>query len=366
MKKLNLISLSIFFLAVPVLWAANENPVADLLRDKKILILGGTGYLGRAIAAGVLKYSPRKVYILSRDEIKHFNFLNDFGQDPRIKNIVGDIRDYECLLRNTRNVDIVFHVAALKRMDALESNVDESIKTNVMGSLNVFNACVQNNVKRVLFVSTDKACSPVNTYGASKFVAEKVFTNYDRDRINTIFTVVRFGNIIDSTGSVIPIFSEKIKRGENIPLTDSRMTRFIINRNEAVELIFNAITYATGGEIFLKKISAMKITDLIDVLKKIHNTNNKVNEIGIRPGEKIHEVLINEAEAPRTFEFDGMYVVVPNLQEWFDYFDNATHPLYLQRGIKGLGRLGQYSSDGAVISTDVLETYLSKFWSLLA
>ncbi len=324
--------------------------------------MGGTGYLGCAVVSELLKYAPKNIFVLSRDEVKHFNFSKEFNNNSLIKNIIGDIRDYACLLKNTRNIDIVFHVAALKRMDALEDNVEESIKTNILGSLNVFYACVANNVKRVIFVSTDKACSPINTYGASKFVSEKIFTNYDTKTIDTIFTVVRFGNIIESTGSVIPIFTEKIQKGQDLTLTDPAMTRFIINKNEAVELIFETLKYSVGGEIFVRKIPSMKITDLIDVLKKRYHATNLVKNIGLRPGEKIHEVLINDSEMARTFEFEGKYIIVPNIKSWLSNLQEKNSvPAYVIHGqIKPC--VQNYSSDCMVISQDVLNNYLQNFW----
>lgn len=322
----------------------------ELFENKNILVLGGTGYLGRAITTEILKYNPRKIIIFSRDEVKHFNMTKIFGNTSKVHSIIGDIRDYDALLRVTKSIDIVFHVAALKRMDALESNVLEAIKTNIIGSVNVFNACVANNVPRALFISTDKACLPVNTYGACKFISEKIFTNYDTSKISTKFMATRFGNILDSTGSVIPIFIDKIKNGEDIPLTDDHMTRFIIGKAEAVELIFDALRYGTGGEIFIKKLPAMKIIDLIDVLKEKFKAHNKVRIIGLRPGEKIHELLINEAEMARAYEFNGIFVIKPSVGNM--YTDNKQEmPAYITKGKSvNLSETYQYSSDQAILS----------------
>lgn len=334
----------------------------ELFENKSIVVLGGTGYLGRAIVEEVLKYNPKYVIIFSRDEVKHFYAISKvFNNNPKVFSVLGDIRDYESLLKATRNVEIVFHVAALKRMDCLEDNVEEAIKTNVLGSVNVFNACVANNVKKVLFISTDKACSPINTYGACKFVSEKIFTNYDVPDYNTKFMAVRFGNILESTGSVIPIFIDKIKQGQDIPLTDPHMTRFIIDKAEAVNLIFDSLRYGQGGEIFIKRLSAMKIIDLIEVVKSHFKADNKVKVIGLRPGEKIHEILINESEIMRAHAYKDFFVITPSVSHWM-LNHGEDFPVYVSRG-KGLKEYMQkeYSSGDTTISQDELSALLIKF-----
>jgi len=331
----------------------------ELFEEKTVLILGGTGYLGRALTSEILKYNPKSIIIFSRDEVKHFNFVQVFNYNAKIKNVIGDIRDYECLLKFTRNVDIVIHAAALKRIDSIEDNVEESIKTNVIGTLNVFNACVFNKVKKVVFISTDKACSPVNTYGACKFVSEKVFTNYDKRDMETVFTVVRYGNVLDSTGSVIPIFLEKIKKGEDITLTHPDMTRFIIDKDEAIGLIFDALRYGVGGEIFIKRLPALKVTDLIHVLKKRFNADNKVTITGIRPGEKIHELLINKSEILRSFSFKDKYVIMPTVKMQFN--DSEAIPLYFKKNNPfDKVKSENYSSGNCVITAYELESLFKK------
>lgn len=328
----------------------------ELFCGKNIIIFGGTGYLGQAIAMEVLKYSPRKIVIFSRDEVKHFKMQN-LCNDPRIESVIGDIRDYERVIYATRGIDIAFHVAALKRMDALEFNVEEAVKTNIWGSMNVFDACVANDVKKVLFVSTDKACSPVNAYGASKFVAEKIFTNYDRTRIATQFMVVRFGNILESTGSVVPIFLEKISKGDHLTLTDERMTRFVIDKKLAIEQMFDALRFGVGGEIFVRKLSSMRIVDLIDVLKDGFGVNNETKITGIRPGEKLHETLINQQEMVRTIEFENYFVIQSSIVKDEDQIDQQAH--YMKYGKKVDVSLAgrEYSSDSAVISKQRLTEY---------
>lgn len=322
----------------------------ELFENKVILITGGTGYLGRTLAQEILNYKPKKIIILSRDEVKLFNTQRLFNH-PAIQCFLGDIRDYHTLLYYSKDVDVVIHAAALKRIDALEDNTQECIRTNVMGSINVFNACINNKVKRVLFISTDKASSPINIYGGCKFISEKIFTNYDYANTDTIFTVVRFGNILESTGSVIPLFTQRIISGQEITLTDKKMTRFVIAKDEAVSYIFDAMRYSIGGEIFIKRLPAMKITDLIDILKEKHNANNTIRTIGLRPGEKIHEVLINQSEMQRCYEFEHLCVITPSLPSWTTYAtQNNTLPIYMINGKSLQDTSDEYHSGNAVIS----------------
>src|SRR3989344_1773636 len=283
----------------------------ELFNNKVILITGGTGFLGKALTKEILKYKPQSIRVFSRDEVKHHKFQEEFNYDPRLRNLIGDVRDFQRLKKACQGVDIVIHAAALKRLDILEYNVEESIRTNILGTLNVVNACLENDVEKAVFVSTDKACSPINTYGACKFVSERIFTesNYSKGNKKTIFTSVRYGNVLESTGSVIPFFESKIKKGEKIPLTNDQMTRFIISPNQAVELVFDALKYGIGGEVFVPRLPAFRIVDLIEILKKKHNANNEVMTIGVRPGEKIHEIMINRGEVPRTFKFKDRFVI---------------------------------------------------------
>lgn len=349
MKVLSALSLSLFLFPLTI-WCTNHIPTnEELFTHKTILVLGGTGYLGQTIAKKVLEYNPKKVIIFSRDEVKHSQIKRIFNNDPRIVSMVGDIRDYDSLVHATKGIDIVFHTAALKRVEILEENPVEAVKTNVIGALNIYNACIENEVSRVVFISTDKACQPVNAYGASKFVGEKIFTNGTTHK--TTFVSTRFGNIFESTGSVVPFFINKIRNGENIPLTDPRMTRFIISREAATELIFDALRYGTGGEIFVKKLPAFKITDLIDFLKNKFHANNDVQIIGLRPGEKIHEVMINEAEIDRTYEFNNCYIICSSIGQ----FDANNPPAYVKRGkLLHHIEMDHYSSDQAVVDQDQL------------
>jgi len=318
------------------------------LKDKTILITGGTGYLGQALTTEILKQNPKSIRIFSRDEVKHYKFREKFAND-KIRNFIGDVRDYERLLKATREVDIVIHAAALKRLDILEYNVEESIKTNILGTLNLVNACLKNNVSKAILISTDKACSPVNTYGACKFVSERIFceSNYSKGNLKTMFTTVRYGNVLESTGSVIPYFSEKILNGNQIPLTDSRMTRFIISPQEAVELVLGAIQYGVGGEIFVPKLPSFKITDLIEILKEKYIRDNKVKIIGLRPGEKIHELMINNSEISRTYSYKNFYVICSSIEE----YNEINHPDYMKTdNLLNEKIMTEYSSKDALIS----------------
>jgi FlaA1/EpsC-like NDP-sugar epimerase len=322
-----------------------------MLKGKTILITGGTGYLGQALTEEILKQNPKSIRIFSRDEVKHYKFQDKFSHNNKIRSFLGDVRDYPRLLKATRQVDIVIHAAALKRLDLLEYNVEESIKTNILGTLNVVNACLENNVEKAVMISTDKACSPVNTYGACKFVSERIFSesNFSRGDLRTIFTTVRYGNVLESTGSVIPFFCDLIQAGKDIPLTDTRMTRYIISPKEAVELVFDAINYGVGGEVFVPKLPSFKITDLIEILKEKYHGKNKINIVGIRPGEKIHELMINNSEISRTYDFGNLYVIGSSIQN----LDLAEKPIYISKG-KLLNEevMSEYSSKDALISKD--------------
>lgn len=324
----------------------------EIFENKTILITGGTGYLGRALTREILKHNPASIRVFSRDEVKHHKFQEDFNYNEKIRNFIGDVRDYERVLKASNGADIVIHAAALKRLDILEYNVEESIKTNIMGSLNVVNACLANNVEKAILVSTDKACSPVNTYGACKFVSERIFTetNHNKGDLKTIFTVVRYGNVIESTGSVIPFFLNKIKNDEEIPLTDARMTRFIITPEQAVQLVFNSIKYAVGGEVFIPKLDAIKITDLIDMLKDFAGKPDiKTKVIGIRPGEKFHELMINSSEMPRTYSFKDLYIVGSCISK----FVPTDEAIYVKEGkLLTEDDMEEYSSGNELIPKD--------------
>ncbi len=334
----------------------------NIFKGKVVLITGGTGFLGRHLVREILKYEPQSIRIFSRDEVKHHLVAEEFKDHLLlIRNFIGDVRDYERLKTAMRGVDIVIHAAALKRLDILEYNVEESVKTNILGTLNVVKAALEYDVEKAVFVSTDKACSPVNTYGACKFVSERIFTesNFSKGDARTVFTVVRYGNVLESTGSVIPFFTEKILSGHPIPLTDPRMTRFIISPKQAVQLIFDALRYSVGGEIFVPRLHAFKITDLIGILKNKYDAKNDIEIIGLRPGEKIHELMVNASEVSRTFGFKGMYVITSQIQKYQDYI---AKPKYVNPKNKLSERvMPEYSSEDEIIPPDQVETIFKKY-----
>ncbi len=324
---------------------------AKIFENKVILITGGTGFLGKTLTKRILQYNPHSIRLFSRDEVKHHKTQMIFENNPRLRNFIGDVRDYQRLKKAMEGVDILIHAAALKRLDILEYNVEESIKTNILGSMNVVNCCLECDVKIAVMVSTDKACSPVNTYGACKFVSERIFTesNYSKGKKNIIFTTVRYGNVLESTGSVIPFFESKILDHKKIPLTDERMTRFIISPDQAVELIFNALDLAVGGEIFIPQLPAFRITDLIEILREKHTAKNNTKIIGLRPGEKIHELMINYSEIPRTYEYNGLYIITSSIAKYL----TIKEAKYILEGKKITENdFKEYSSEMAVIKKD--------------
>ena len=331
-----------------------------VFKGKNVLITGGTGFLGIALTKEILKYKPKSIRVFSRDEFKHHKVQEIFKDNKEVLNFVGNIRDYPRLLKATREADIVIHAAALKRIDLIEYNVEEAIQTNIIGSLNLIRACLENGVSKVVFVSTDKACSPINTYGACKFVSERIFSesNYSKGSAKTVFTCVRYGNVLESTGSVIPFFVNKIKNNLEIPLTDGQMTRFVITSKQAVELVFKALKYGIGGEVFIPKLPSMKITDLIEVLKEYFNSKSNIKLIGIRPGEKIHELMINKTEVPRTYEFKEFYVINPSIVTHWQEKLKAT---YLKNGRKlNTSLLKEYSSENDLISQKELKQIIER------
>lgn len=296
----------------------------NLFEGKTVLITGGTGYLGRNLTRHILKQNPHSVRVFSRDEVKHHKMAEEF-KDERVRNFVGDVRDTKRISKAMTNADIVIHAAAMKRIDLVEYNVFEAIKTNVIGTMNVIDACIEHEVEKAVLISTDKACSPVNSYGATKMLGERAFieSNYNKGKCPTIFTAVRYGNVAGSTGSVIPFFIEKIKNGEEVPITDSRMTRFFITAEQAVAQVSKAIRYGIGGEIFIPKLPSFKIIDLVEVLKEHYDSDSKIKIIGIRPGEKIDEWLVNNEEAARTYGFNGGFTIISQIDQYqtvkYDY-----------------------------------------------
>jgi UDP-N-acetylglucosamine 4,6-dehydratase len=285
-----------------------------VLKNASILITGGTGSLGKSLINHLLKDTEsRRIIIFSRDELKQQNLRNEYNDNDRLRFFLGDIRDQQRLTRAMHGVDFVFHAAALKQVDTGEYNPMEFIKTNVMGSSNVIEASLDANVKRVVALSTDKASSPINLYGATKLTADKLFiaANTYGSSYGTKFSVVRYGNVMGSRGSVIPFFLEKSQRGESLPITDKRMTRFWISIEEATRFVTNALLDMHGGELYVPRIPSFRITDLAHVI----SPESETIEIGLRPGEKLHEEMISFDDSRRTIIENNRYVVCP---QWED------------------------------------------------
>lgn len=298
------------------------------LRGKTVLVTGGTGSFGHRVTETLLKYDLREIRIFSRGEDLQHKMAIEFP-DNRLNFIIGDVRDYRRVIEATRDVDIIFNAAALKQVPDCENHPLEAIKTNIMGAYNVREAAITNDVKKVVTISTDKAVKPVNAMGMTKALQEKLITTDELQSYKTKFMVVRYGNVIGSRGSVIPLFKERIKQNLPVYVTDFSMTRFMLSLKDAVKLVFKALTDGKGGEIFVMKRPACLMKDLAEV---IANSKTKVFEGKIRPGEKIHETLVQEDEMRRAIEEDNYYIIcpygtkgVPQLQrELFEYTSQNT------------------------------------------
>lgn len=286
-----------------------------ILEGSSILVTGGTGSFGKAFVAEALeRFHPQRIVIFSRDELKQYEARQLFGDDPRLRWFIGDIRDRHRLTRAMHGVDYVVHAAALKQVDTAEYNPFEFVQTNIIGSQNVVEAAIDAGVKKVVALSTDKASSPLNLYGATKLAADKLFqsANHYAAGYETRFSVVRYGNVMGSRGSVIPFFKKLAEQGESLPITDARMTRFWITLPQAVQFVFDSFDLMRGGELYVPRIPSMRIMDLVEAVAPGSNTH----EIGIRPGEKLHEEMISEDDARRTLRSGDRYVVLPTIAEW--------------------------------------------------
>ena len=282
-----------------------------MFEGKKILITGGTGSLGTALTKKLLETNVETIRIFSRDEWKQVKMQSEVT-DKRLRFFIGDVRDKDRLSRALKDVNIVIHAAALKQMPVAEYNPFEAVKTNVLGTENLIESCMDNNVELVLAIGTDKAVSAVNTYGATKFLMERLFisANFFKGNQKIKFVCVRYGNVLGSRGSIVPVFVNQIKKGKKITITDPSMTRFNITMEEALNLIFRAIKNSKGGEIFIPKLKAYKVGDMKDAIVEGLNSSIKSEIISIRPGEKIHEFLINTDELRNTFENNEDYIVI--------------------------------------------------------
>ncbi len=309
-----------------------------MLNDKTILITGGTGSFGKKCTEIILKrYKPEKLIIFSRDELKQFEMSQVFSEKeyPCIRYFIGDVRDKDRLYRVFDGVDYVIHAAALKQIPIAERNPFEVINTNIVGAENIINAAIDREVKKVIALSTDKAANPINLYGATKLCSDKLFIsgNSYSGWHGSRFSVVRYGNVIGSRGSVIPFF-KKMKETGTIPITDSRMTRFWITLEQGVEFVIKCIDMCVGGELFVPKIPSMNIMDLAKAIAP----DCEYETIGIRPGEKLHEVMITEDDSRHTLEFDEYYVVEPE----FDWWSNERH---MNNGGKAVKEGFRYASN---------------------
>ena len=313
-----------------------------MFKGKKILITGGTGSLGQALTRRLLDLDVDTIRIFSRNEQKQIEMESKFN-DERIRFLLGDVRDLPRLTRATEDIDYVFHAAALKHVPKIQYNPFEAVKTNVIGTQNLIDACIASNVDKVVGVSTDKAVSPLNTYGATKLLLEKLFVtanNYlNKENCRTKFFAVRYGNVMGSSGSVIPKFIKQIKNKTEVTITDPSMTRFNITMDEALNFILKATELGHGTEIFVPTLNSYSVLDLKDALFSIlENTGEKI--VGIRPGEKLHEILINEYEIQHTWKIDDIYVILSPLEKFDRNLDS--YP-----GLKKIDNNMIHSSDKA-------------------
>ena len=317
-----------------------------MLTNSSILITGGTGSFGHAfIPMTLAKYNPKKLFVFSRDEMKQWEMAKLFKDDPRVRFLIGDVRDKDRLYRALDGIDYVVHAAATKIVPTAEYDPFDCVKTNVLGAMNLIDACIDKDVKRIVAISTDKASNPANLYGATKLTADRLFIsgNAYSGEHDTTFSVVRYGNVMGARGSIIPFFMSIASDGV-LPITDNRMTRFMISLEEAVELVWHCFEDMRGGEIYVKKIPSMKVTDIALAVDE----NAKQEEIGIRPGEKLHEQMIGLEDSYYTYEYPGYYKILPSINDW------ASDPERIKDGVK-VGSDFLYTSDSNLEWMDISE-----------
>ena len=329
----------------------------QLFSNKSILVIGGTGTIGKALISQLLKFDVKVIRVYSRDEYKQFMLQQEFGGYKNIRYLIGDVRDKERLSRAMQGIDIVFNLAAMKHVPASEYNPFEAVKTNVIGVENTIVAAMENNVKKVVYTSSDKAVSPVNTMGATKLLAERLMSSADfsKGSETPVFTVVRFGNVIGTRGSVIPLWQEQIKESRRITVTEPDMTRFMMSIKESVDLVMRASKLACGGEVFVLKMPVIKLGDLAQVViedecKKLRISSDaiEVSKIGLRPGEKMYEELMTCHESLLAVEYDDMFAILP--QHKVEQMDSC--------GVKR-AKFGDYNSQKeAAISRDKIREML--------
>ena len=307
----------------------------NFLQNKKILITGGTGSLGRELVYKILEYNPKVIRIFDVDETDQFDFQQELKEhEDVVRYLLGDVRDPERLNRATEGIDVIFHTAALKHVMACEYNPFEAVKTNVLGMQNVIEAAINNNVGKIIFTSSDKAVNPSNTMGTTKLLAEKLMTsaNFYKGACDCIFSSVRFGNVMGSRGSVIPLFRKQIEAGGPVTITDPTMTRFMMSMSQAVELVFRSAEMSQGGEVFIFKMPTVNISDLAEVLiaelapRYGHRPDEICIEIiGTKPGEKMYEELMTEDEAIRSLERDDMFIILPQIEDELTKIDTSEY-----------------------------------------
>lgn len=324
-----------------------------MLSDKSILLTGGTGSFGHTFVPMTLaKYNPRRLVIYSRDEMKQWEMAKLYGNDSRVRFFIGDVRDKDRLSRALDGVDFVVHAAATKIVPTAEYNPFECVKTNILGAMNLIDACIDRKVKRVVALSTDKASSPANLYGATKLASDKLFVagNSYAGAHDTRFGVVRYGNVMGSRGSVIPFFLSIADNGV-LPITDDRMTRFMITLEEGVELVWHAFEDMVGGEIYVKKIPSMKVTDVARAA--VPNAKHEI--VGIRPGEKLHEQMIGTEDALYTYEYPEHFKILPAIHDW------CNDPCRINDGIKVVENF-TYCSDNNTewMSIETLQAWITQ------
>tara|TARA_Y100000590_G_scaffold138186_1_gene158187 strand:+ start:19503 stop:20501 length:999 start_codon:yes stop_codon:yes gene_type:complete len=327
---------------------------------KKVFVTGATGSFGQKFIGNILtKYNPEKVIVFSRDELKQHHMQTKFSDHSKVmRYFIGDVRDLDRLRMSMRDgVDVLIHAAALKQVPAMEYNPFEAVKTNILGAQNIVTASLENNVKRIIALSTDKAAAPINLYGATKLASDKIFVaanNYSGNR-DIKFSVVRYGNVMGSRGSVIPFFLS-LNSGEPFPVTDKRMTRFNITLQNGVDFVIKCLGLMWGGEIFVPKIPSYRITDVVTAISDKAETQ----EIGIRPGEKLHEEMITQSDALNTAEFEDYYAIIPSIKKW-------TLEDYLKESSPKIGKLCEdgfsYNSkdNGEFLSVKQLKDLIKEF-----
>lgn len=345
----------LFFINNSISIISSEHTNKDLLQNKSILILGGTGYLASEITKEILSYEPKTIVLFGRSETKFVELHKTLLNNSKVTFFKGDVCDYNSLIKATAGIDIVLHFATLK---FVEDNIEETIRTNILGTLNVFKACIANKVKKVIYTSTNQACYPINMHGASKLVGEKIFSNYDRKNIETQFITVRFGNLFETPKTLGPVFLEKIQKGESIFLTNPENTRFIIFTKQTIELIFDALRFGIGGEIFVPKLPSIKIINFVELLKNYFKTNSIITITGLRPGEKIDELLLNNTEYSRTYDFKNYYVITTILK---NLETKNSIPIYIKEGKQLNKNMKSYSSKNCVITNEKLASLLKNY-----